>query len=116
MKWEKGTFLILGLCICGGIGLTGLLVYLLSLLFPFDFSWRIAVITYMIIVLIKLLFHNGGSGGGSGANSWQRRGRYRSTDWNFAEWDAWIKRPTHVTVIGNIYESQTGGEHEGSTP
>lgn len=31
----------------------------------------------------------------------------RSTDWNFAEWEAWINRPTHVAVIGNIYEPQT---------
>lgn len=71
MKWITGFFLIFGICICCGIGLTGLLVYLLSLLFPFDFSWRVSVIVYMIIVLIKLLFYNGRSG-----DSNTRRGRW----------------------------------------
>ncbi len=62
-KWIIGSLLLIGISVCISIGLTGWLVYLLSLLFPFEFSWRVTTIVWGIIVLIKLLFGNGGGRG-----------------------------------------------------
>lgn len=58
MKKAIAIMAIILLAIAIGFGITSGLVYVVCWTFGFKFTWKIAIGIYLILVILKALFHN----------------------------------------------------------